>query len=519
MVGDGDDGPSDLRQGADRPRQREKLYRSLVENVLDGYFVCEVPTGKVLFLNQGFCGLLGCTMEEGLDLSIWDVISPQDIEHVRRRFQMPSSRNRLLPERRTYGIMRKDGSTFRAEVSATSVTFQGARAVQGVLRDVTQREHYQRQVLQAQRMEAIGELAGGITHDFNNLLMGVQGNISLMLLETGKSTPFYAYLKNIEEHVQRGAGLTKQLLSFARGEEYVTKPVDINRVIMAGSEMFSRTRKEIALHTRYQEDVWTVDVDQVQIEQVLLNMYVNACDAMPGGGELHIDTANVSVDGEGSKLYKVARGRYVKISIRDNGIGMDEETQKRVFEPFFSTKEKDKGTGLGLFSAYNIIRNHRGTIVLTSEVGVGTVVNVYLPAAMGMPAAEAAAPRAVIRGSESILFIDDEAQIIDVGARMLKSLGYRVLTARNCEQAIGIYGKDPDAIDMVILDVIMPAMESKEIYEKLKTINPEVTILLASGSDASNPAIAFFNAGYDGFIAKPFTMHELSEKLREILDK
>jgi signal transduction histidine kinase len=225
-------------------------------------------------------------------------------------------------------------------------------------------------------MESLGTLAGGIAHDFNNLLMGIQGRTSLMVMDKDYSHPDFEHLKGIEDYVKSAADLTRQLLGFARGGKYEVKPTDINEMIKKSSSMFGRTKKEIKIHEKYQKDVWTVEVDQGQIEQVLMNLYVNAWQAMPGGGELYIETENVTLNEDYVKPYQVEQGNYVKISITDTGVGMDEATRQRIFEPFFTTKEMGRGTGLGLASVYGIIKNHGGFINVYSEKGEGTTFNI-----------------------------------------------------------------------------------------------------------------------------------------------
>ena len=237
----------------------------------------------------------------------------------------------------------------------------------------------QAQLHQAERLEAIGTLAGGVAHDFNNLLMGIQGNASLMLLDIDSSNINYERLKNIEKSVRGGAKLTKQLLGFARGGRYEVEVSDLNDLVKKTSELFGRTKKEIAIHHKYQEGIWRVEVDQKQIEQVLMNLYINAWQAMPRGGELYLQTENVTLDENHAKTYRVSPGKYVKISVTDTGEGMDEKTQQMIFDPFFTTRQIGGGAGLGLASAYGIIRNHGGIINVYSKKGEGATFNIYLP--------------------------------------------------------------------------------------------------------------------------------------------
>ena len=308
----------------------------------------------------------------------------------------------------------------------------------GVLRDVTERKQAEEekkklesQLQMAHKMESIGTLAGGIAHDFNNILMGIQGNASLLMLKIESDHPGREKVKNIETYVQSGTELTQQLLGFARRGKYLVAASDINEILKKSVAMFARTRKEIQTHTDLADDVWTLEVDRGQIEQALLNLYVNAWQAMPIGGELHLKTENVVLDETFVQPYDVAAGNYVKVTISDTGVGIDKKTQARIFEPFFTTKEMGRGTGLGLASVYGIIKNHGGYINVYSEEGQGTTFSIYLPASEK----EALAPLEDIhlpisKGSETILLIDDEQMILDVGSELLEELGYTVVLAR-----------------------------------------------------------------------------------------
>jgi two-component system, cell cycle sensor histidine kinase and response regulator CckA len=389
----------------------------------------------------------------------------------------------------------------------------------GIARDITQTRQLEAQLLQAQKMEAIGTLAGGIAHDFNNLLMGIQGHVSLMLMDMTGEHPHAAHLTGIENMIRSGATLTRQLLGFARGGKYEVKPTDLNDLIRKSSEMFGRTKKEIKITRREQESTWVVDADRGQIEQVFLNMYVNAWQAMPGGGELTLSTENVILDEPFVKPHKMQPGRYVKISITDTGIGMDEATRQRVFEPFFTTKGRGRGTGLGLASAYGIVKNHGGIITLYSERGHGTTFNIYLPVSASAAVADASLERHVMKGTETILIVDDEDIVLDVGVEVLKTLGYRVLSARSGREAIDIYRQKTGEIDMVILDMIMPEMGGGRVFDAMKGINSAVKVLLASGYSLNGQASHILSRGCGGFIQKPFSIIDLSKKIREILGK
>jgi len=395
-----------------------------------------------------------------------------------------------------------------------------------VARNVTERvqaeeekKRLEAQFQQAQRMEAMGTLAGGIAHDFNNLLMGIQGNTSLILLDKSSDHPEYERLKNIEQGVQNGAELTKQLLGFARGGKYEVKHTNLNELIKTQNRMFGRTKKEITILGKYEDNLWTVEVDQGQIEQVLLNLYVNAWQSMPGGGDLYIQTENVSLDENCTKPFSSEPGRYVKISITDTGVGMDEATQQRIFEPFFTTKEMGRGTGLGLDSVYGIIKNHGGIINVDSVKGEGTNFTIYLPASEKEVIKEKGLPEKILKGAETVLLVDDEDMIIEVGEEILKTLGYEVLIARSGKEAIELYKANKDKIDIVILDMIMPEIGGGAAYDRMKEINPDIKVLLSSGYSIDGQATEILERGCNGFIQKPFSVKELSQRIREILDK
>jgi CheY-like chemotaxis protein len=367
-------------------------------------------------------------------------------------------------------------------------------------------------------MEAIGTLAGGIAHDFNNILMGIQGYLSLMRLNPDTKNPSEKYIQGIEENVMSAANLTEQLLGFARKGKYTLRTTHLNDIVEKSSRMFTRTKKEITVHKRLQQDIWNVEVDQGQIEQVLINLYLNAWHAMPDGGDLYIQTENVTLSDNYCKPYEVSGGKYVKSSVTDSGIGMDPETIERVFEPFFTTKEIGKGTGLGLASAYGIIKNHNGIIRVYSEKGHGATFVIYLPVSEAEKLDKSPTDYTLVKGMEQILLVDDEEGPILVEELMLKELGYEVLTARNGKEAIDLYNSNINSLDLVALDMIMPEKSGRATYEELRKINPDIKVLLVSGYSLNKQVEELIGQGCNGFIQKPFDILELSQKLREILD-
>jgi len=393
-------------------------------------------------------------------------------------------------------------------------------AISGVVivgRDITDLRRLEGQLLQAQKMEAVGTLAGGVAHDFNNLLMGIQGRTSLMLSEVEHGHPFREHLEGVESYVKSAVDLTRQILGFARGGKYEVKPTDLNDLIKTQNRMFSRTRKEITIRGKYAKDLWAVEVDRGQIRQVLLNLYVNAWQAMPGGGDLLISTENVHLSDSDAEQIPLAPGRYVHVMVTDTGIGMDRSTMERIFEPFFTTREMGRGTGLGLASAYGIIKNHGGLINVYSEKGEGSSFSLYLPASTKAVIEDAAPTPQMKKGQGTLLLVDDEQLILDVGTAMLQKLGYTVHVAGNGQDALQLFQQEGESIDLVILDMVMPGMSGGEVFDQLKELDPGVKVMLSSGYSIDGKASEIIDRGCVGFIQKPFNLAQLSEKVKTVL--
>ena len=388
------------------------------------------------------------------------------------------------------------------------------------LKDITESKRLEAQLQHSQRMEAIGTLAGGIAHDFNNLLMGIQGHTSLISIHGKSNEACMRHVRGIEAMVERGSELTRQLLGFARGGIYELEPTDVNTLIESTCDMFGQTKREIKIHKKYKKDIWTVEVDRAQIEQVLLNLYVNAWQAMPDGGDLYLQTSNVVLDESYCRPFGVEPGKYVKISVTDTGVGMNKDTQQRVFDPFFTTKSMARGTGLGLSSAYGILKNHRGLINVYSEEGKGSTFTIYLPASdKKVTKREGGRVNGILRGTETVLLVDDEDVVLAVGAEMLEQMGYKVLVAKGGKDGVETFRKHRDKVDLVVLDMIMPDMSGGEAYDRIKEDAPDVKVLLSSGYSADSQARDILERGCQGFIQKPFSLEELSWELRKILDE
>jgi CheY-like chemotaxis protein len=308
------------------------------------------------------------------------------------------------------------------------------------------------------------------------------------------------------------------LLGFARGGRYDVKPTDMNDILQKSSSMFGRAKKEIFIHRKYGKDLWPAEVDRGQMEQVFMNLYVNAWQAMPGGGEIYLETENVHFDDAQAFSYSVTAGKYVKISVTDTGIGMDEKTRVRIFDPFFTTKGMGRGTGLGLATVYGIIKGHKGMITVYSEPGHGTTFNIYLPASEKEVAKEKKATTTIAKGTETILLVDDEKMVLEVNKEMLEFLGYRIYAAGSGQEAIAVYMEKGREVDLVILDMVMPGISGGETFDRLRKIDPDVKVLLSSGYSITGEARTIMGRGCNGFIQKPFQLEKLSGKIRNMLD-
>ncbi|CAB5079053.1 PAS/PAC sensor hybrid histidine kinase [Olavius algarvensis associated proteobacterium Delta 3] len=502
--------------------ESEEKFSKLFETSPIWMVLATLGEGRYVEVNEAFIRDTGYLKEEVLgrratDFGLWpDPVQRDQVIH----YLMETGSLDAYPIK----FRMKDGSVRDFLWSARVVDFNEEPCTLSGLIDVTDRVKSEKekerlliQLEQVRRYEAIGTLAGGIAHDFNNLLMGIQGNISLALQEIHPDTPVGERLRNIESYIQNATDLTKQLLGFARGGKYEVKASSINQLIEKSAVMFGRTKKEISLQLDLERPIWTVEIDRGQIEQVLLNLFVNAWQAMPEGGDLHIQTRNITLQATHTKQYVIHPGPYVKIDVSDTGVGMDERVQKRIFDPFFTTKEKGRGTGLGLASAYGIIKNHHGYIEVYSRKGEGTRVSIFLPASEKEVVTEKPVREKIDRGSGSVMLVDDEQMVLDVGREMLQRLGFTVTTAASGREALRIFEASPDRIDLVILDLIMPHMSGGETYDRIREADQEVKVLLASGYSLDGHAKQILDRGCSGFIQKPFNMEQLSNKISEVL--
>jgi len=498
-------------------RESEEKYRTVLEASPDSVVVYDIE-GKVVYINPAFTRVFGWTLED---------LSGKTIDHVPEE-NRPETRmmiDKVLAGEAFSGIQSrrytKAGSIVHVSISAAVYRDREGTPMGSVfnLRDITEQKKLEARLQQAQKMEAVGTLAGGIAHDFNNLLMAIQGNVSLMLFNVDSVHPHYERLKSIEKQIERGAKLTSQLLGYARRGKYEVKPINLNRLVEETADAFGRTKKEVTIRRELAQDLFAVEADEGQIEQILLNLYVNAADAMPGGGPLVLKTRNATHEEIKDKPYEVKPGNYVLLTVTDGGTGIDKETQERIFEPFFTTKEMGRGTGLGLASVYGIVKGHGGYIDVNSGKGRGTTFNIYVPASEKRVSKPVKVGEQIIKGTETILLVDDEEAVLDLGARMLEQLGYTVIEAKGGAEAIEIYKTRTHNIDLVMLDMIMPEISGGEVCVAIKEINPHARVLLASGYSIEGQASTILKRGCDGFIQKPFSAERLSMSVGEILGK
>jgi PAS domain S-box-containing protein len=504
---------------ADRElRESEEKFRQLFDMESDAIMMVDNDTHQILEVNASACTLYGYAREELLNMRTYDISAEPDATRLVSKTKQEKVPNRYH--------RKKDGTIFAVEVNIGYFDWRGRPLHVSAIRDISARlaaeeekRNLEVQFHEAQKMESIGTLAGGIAHDFNNLLMSILGNATLALMNLHPEDPCSTYLNNIKRISNSGAMLAKQLLGFARGGKYEPKPTHLNELVAYQNQLFGRTHKNLTFHEDFERNLRCSEVDRGQIEQVLLNIFVNAQQAMPESGSIFVKTENAVIDNDTVLPFPCKRGEYVKLSIRDTGIGMDEATRKRIFEPFFTTKEKGRGTGLGMASVYGIVKNHAGYIDVTSKPGKGTTVSIWLPVTDKVVADSLQSVGGKItKGSGTVLLVDDEEPICDVTSQLIELLGYRVISATSGWDAIRLYRESREPIDLVILDMIMPEMGGAETFDRLKEIDPNVRVLISSGFSIDESAYGTMARGAKDFIRKPFDMATLSKKIKNALE-
>ena len=514
------------KRAQEASRESEAKYRTILASIEDGYYEVDMR-GQLTFFNEALCGILGYAHKELAELNVKTLMNDDNAAILTRAFDDVLKTGRAI-KARSCRLRRKDGSDCFLELGISLISGTDGRPMgfRGIARDVTeriqseqQRQRLEQRLQQSQRLESLGKLAGGIAHDFNNLMMGIQGRTSMIMAGTAANHPHFGQLQGIEDCVKSATNLTKRLLGFARGGKYDVKPTNLNHLVRKSVDMFGRTKKEVAMTTEFQKNLWATEVDTNQIEQVLLNLFVNAWQAMPGGGRIGIRTENIALAEKEARHLAAKPGNYICLSVTDTGMGMDQKTIHKIFDPFFTTKSMGGGTGLGLASVYGIVKNHHGAISVYSEVGKGSTFRIYLPATDKVAQKEKTAVEGDLKkGTETILLVDDEELILDVGRQVLQMLGYRVITASSGKEAVQIYKKEKNTIDLSVIDMIMPEMNGGELYDRLKEADSNIKVILSSGYSMNDQALEILKKGCNGFIQKPFNMAQISEKIREVID-
>jgi len=505
-----------LKKLYEESKKAEELYQSLINSSADAIIMYDL-IGRVRHVSPVFTQLFGWEIKEVIGNEIPFI---PESERPATTALIQNLIDNGTPCR-GYETKRyhKDGSLIDVSISASRYDDHEGQpyGILVSLSDISEHKKLTAQLQHAERMEAIGTLAGGIAHDFNNLMMGIQGNVTLMLLGTDQNSQNFKKLISIEKMIQSGSRLTRHLLGYARKGQYEIRPIDLNILVRETAETFGRTRREVHIHEKLNASPCAIKADHSQIEQVLMNIYINAADAMPGGGDLYLETDNVTHAMMQNRPYAPKPGRYIRLQITDTGTGIPDGTIERIFDPFFTTKEMGRGTGLGLASAYGIVKAHGGYIDVHSKIGYGTTFTIYLIASEIGAQEQATKPEEIVKGRGKILLVDDEEIVTAVASEMLSEAGYSVISTTSSQDALQIYQQKSSEISLVILDMIMPDLGGGDLFDKIKEINPQARVLLSSGYSLDGQASEIMARGCDGFIQKPFNLEQITHKITEIV--
>ena len=486
----------------------------------DAILITRLVDGMIVTVNEGFKQIFGATEEEvigktALELNIW--ANPEDRNRVIEGLKTEGKVNNF-----EFSFRTKDGDIRYGLMSASIITLAGVSHALSITRDITESKMAREQLLQAQKMEAIGTLAGGFAHDFNNKLQVIDGYVDLMLFEKDLPETAKSKLEVIKQTVHSSAELIKGMMVFVRKTPLELRPIELNKLVAQTRAMLSRSMpKMIEIDLLLEDDLWTINAAPNQIDQILMNLAINARDAMPDGGKLTIQTQNTILDQEHCRYHPNTKpGRYVRLSVTNSGIGMDHDTVKHIFEPFFTTKESGKGTGLGLSVVYGIVEKHGGWIICFSEPSEGTTFKIYFPAIEEIPEEQYSGNKESPKGrGETILLVDDEPHLLDLVSRQLVGANYRVIKASNGNEALNLYEQQREQISLVILDLLMPEMDGRRCLEALRDIDPNIRVLIATGHTTPDMVGELEQAGAKGFIRKPFDFSLLLEEIRKIIDE
>jgi len=508
---------AERRQSEQELRKSEERYRVLVENAHDIIYEHDLE-GRYTSSNKAGEQITGYSLEETLKLNIADIVAPEHLNNARQMISKKLAGQAITAYE--LEVIAKDGRRIAVEVNTSLVFKDGVPiGVQGIARDMTERKQLEERLRQSHKMEAIGQLAGGVAHDFNNLLTVIGGYSSILLAKLQPDSPHRTSIEEIKKASDRASGLTRQLLAFSRKQILQPKVLDLNTVVSDLDKMLRRLISEdIDLLTITDPHLAKVKADPGQIEQVILNLVVNAKDAMPEGGKLTIETSNSVLSKDYARLHGIPAGPYIMLAVSDTGCGMDAATRKRIFEPFFTTKTAGKGTGLGLATLYGIVNQSGGNVWVYSEVGHGTTFKIYLPRADdSADTGELLRPKPTPHGTETVLLVEDEDQVRAILRQILENQGYHVLSASHGEEALAI-SQEPGDIELMITDVVMPQMSGRELAERLALERPSLRVLYMSGyTDDAIVRHGLLDEKLH-FIQKPFDSATVARKVREILD-
>ena len=503
-------------------KRREQRFRQLIKNASDIIAVLN-PEGKVLYGSPSITSRLGYQIDDIKDRTVFELIHEDDRDEVWRVFQSTLKEPFRVSGLTEFRLKHKNGSYRTLEAIAKNLLDDPA--IKGVVinaRDITERKELEEQLFQSQKMEAIGRLAGGIAHDFNNLLTAITGYSELILQSIDPDDPVYEDVIEIKKSALRAASLTRQLLAFSRKQVMQPKIINLNDIISDLGKLLKRLIDEhIELTINLAPDLVNIKADPSQIEQVIMNLVVNARDAMTRGGRLTIETENVHIQ-EYHQPHRsdLMPGEYAILRIQDTGVGMDQNVKDRIFEPFFTTKEHGKGTGLGLSTVYGIVKQSGGFIYVHSEPGEGTVFEIFLPRAEDEPPkdSESMDLPPTLRGHETILVVEDEPLLRELTRRVLRNFGYRVLEAEDGQKALQLFEQHTEKVHLLLTDVILPYLNGRELSEKLCHMQPDLKVLFMSGyTDDAILSHGISNQDH-AYIQKPFTAYELGLKVREVLE-
>ncbi|MCX9012508.1 MAG: PAS domain S-box protein [Candidatus Methanoperedens sp.] len=510
---------AERKQAEEKLQQSEEKYRILIDNSQDGVFI--IQNAKIQFANEAFARIAGYTVEEMTGNEFQRFVAPEDLEMVADRYYRRQA-GEDVPKEYEFRMLHKSGTRVLINMNVGLITYHDRVASMGTAKDITEKKKLEAQLIRAQRMESIGTLAGGIAHDINNILTPIM--LSLQLLRNKHTDEASQNLINIlERSANRGANMMKQIVSFARGIEGERTELQVTHLISEIKKIAKETfPRSIEIRTDVPKDLWTISGDATQLHQVLMNLCVNARDAMPDGGILTISAENLSIDESYARTNIEAKtGFYIAITVSDSGAGIPPGIMDRIFEPFFTTKAPGKGTGLGLSTALAIVKSHGGFINVHSEAGKGAVFKVHFPAIRaigGVQKAKEQQHELPAGDGEIILVVDDEAQIREVTRATLESNGYRVITASNGKEAVALYSKHKEMIRAVLMDMMMPVMDGRASIRALRKIDPGIRIIAVSGLERKDKFTKAAIANVHAFLPKPYAAEGLLRTLRDVLD-